>query len=363
MSDLATIVTCIDACGMAGVTPLLVSDPGVGKSSLVRGLAAAQGVPCEVVLGLIREPADFGGLPVVGEDGVHMEAPAWAKRLIAAGRGYALLDELTTVPETTQAAMLGTALDKTVGEAVLPPEVRVVAAANPPEHSSGGSELTPPMANRLCHLDFAPTTEDWIEGMTIGWSAPPASRAIAAGRERQWMIVAQVTGYVRANPHHRYVYPRTAAQAGMAWPSNRSWSMLASVLAHVRDDDAAARQALTFGLVGEGVGVEFLTWVEHMDLPDPVEVIADPSIVDWSVRPDRVMAILLGVVGWASSAGTVAAWQSAWAPLLACCEAGAPDVAAAAARTHGKKRPASAKVPAKVRNAFAPVLAAAGLAA
>ncbi len=363
MSDLATTVTCIDACGMAGITPLLRSNPGVGKSSVVRGLAAAQGVPCEVVLGSIREPADFGGLPVVTDEGVRMEAPAWAKRLIAAGAGYVLLDELTTVPETTQAAMLGTALDKIVGEVVLPPEVRVVAACNPVESSAGGVELTPPMANRLCHLDFTPSADDWLEGMTIGWSAPPASRAIAADAQRRRVMIAQVTGYVRANPHHRYVLPRGAAATGLAWPSNRSWDMLARVLGHVRDDDTAARQALTFGLVGEGVGVEFLTWVAQMDLPDPADVIADPSLVDWSARPDRVWAILSGVVGWASSLGTVAAWQSAWGPLLACCESGSPDVAAAAARVLGKCRPASAKVPAKVRTAFAPVLAAAGIAA
>ena len=57
MTDLSTTVTVIDACGRAAVPVLLISDPGMGKSSLVRGLAAAEGVPCETVLGSIREPA------------------------------------------------------------------------------------------------------------------------------------------------------------------------------------------------------------------------------------------------------------------------------------------------------------------
>lgn len=39
MTDLATAITCIDACGMAGVTPKLEADPGVGKSSHLRALA------------------------------------------------------------------------------------------------------------------------------------------------------------------------------------------------------------------------------------------------------------------------------------------------------------------------------------
>lgn len=137
--------------------------------------------------------------------------------------------------------------------------------------------------------------------------------------------------------------------------------MLAGALANVRDDDAAARQAVAFGLVGEGVGVEFLTWCEQVDLPDPVAVMGDPSIVDWAGRPDRVWAVLSAVVGWAASAGTVEAWRKAWGPLLAAAVAGAPDVAAAAARPLAACRPANARVPAAVREKFTPVLAAAGL--
>ena len=78
MSDLATTVTVIDACGRSQVPVLLLSDPGMGKSSLVRGLAAAEGMPCETVLGSIREPADVAGMPVVTGAGVVLDPPAWA---------------------------------------------------------------------------------------------------------------------------------------------------------------------------------------------------------------------------------------------------------------------------------------------
>lgn len=75
MADLATAVTVLDACGKAGVAVLLLGPAGVGKSSVVRALAAAEGVPCETVLGSIREPADVGGYPVVRPEGVVLEAP------------------------------------------------------------------------------------------------------------------------------------------------------------------------------------------------------------------------------------------------------------------------------------------------
>lgn len=361
MSDLATAVTVIDACGRAGVPVLLLSDPGMGKSSLVRGLAAAAGVPCETVLGSIREPADVAGFPVVAESGVVLSPPAWARRLADAGCGYLLLDELTTCPPAVQAALLAVALDRVVGDLVLPLAIRVIAGANPPDRAADGWELSPPLANRFCHVPFVPSVDEWLDGMTVGWSVPPASRAITPDPTRVEMIKASITGFIRHQPEHLHAFPRSAEGSGGPWPSRRVWTMLAAALAYVRDDDAAARQALVFGLVGEGVGVEFLTWCEHADLPDPATVVADPSVIDWSDRPDRVWAVLSAVVGWAASAGTAGAWRDAWRPLLAAAEAGAPDVAAAAARPLAQCRPASARVPAGVRTRFAPILAAAGL--
>ena len=361
MSDLSTTVTVIDACGRAHVPVLLLSDPGMGKSSLVRGLASAEGVLCETVLGSVREPADVAGLPVVTDSGVVLSPPAWASRLAEAEAGYLFLDELTTCPPAVQAAMLAVALDRVVGDLHLPDGVRVVAGANPPDRASDGWELSPPLANRFCHVTFAPSVDEWLDGMTVGWAAPPASRAITADDARRAAVTAAVTGFIRVKPEHLHAFPVTAAGTGSPWPSRRVWAMLALALANVRDDDHAARQAVVFGLVGEGVGVEFLTWCVQADLPDPVAVVADPSIVDWSDRPDRVWAVLAGVVGWATAQGTVAAWRSAWGPLLAAAQHGAPDVAAAAARPLGRSRPANATVPAAVRTQFAPVLAAAGL--
>src|SRR3546814_14152241 len=119
MPDLATAVTVIDACGRAHVPVLLLSDPGMGKSSLVRGIAAADGLSCETVLGSIREPADVAGLPIVTEGGAVLDPPAWAKRLSAAGAGYLFLDELTNCPPSVPAAELAVAVGWTVGE--LPP--------------------------------------------------------------------------------------------------------------------------------------------------------------------------------------------------------------------------------------------------
>lgn len=361
MSDLATTVTIMDACGRAGVPVLLLGDPGIGKSSFVRGIASNQDLLCETVLGSIREPADLAGLPVVTEQGVVLDPPAWAKRLAAADAGYLFLDELTTCPDTVQAAMLAVALDRTVGDLRLGPEVRIVAGANPPDTAAGGYELAAPLANRFCHVQYAPTTDEWIDGMTTGWSTPPTSRAIDADDLRLATTTATVISFIRTRPELLHALPKDADGLGGAWPSRRTWTMLARTLAHVRDGDDAAVQTLVFGLVGEGAGSEFVKWRQAMDLPSPDAVIADPSIVAWNDRPDRVWAVLSAVVGWAASRGSVQAWRDAWGPMVAAAENGAADVAVAAARTHIRARPARATWPAAVRKSLSPVLEAAGI--
>ncbi|WP_249522365.1 hypothetical protein [Modestobacter marinus] len=257
--------------------------------------------------------------------------------------------------------MLGVALDHVGGDLRLPEAVRVVAGANPPDRAADGWPLTPPLANRFCHLDYTPTVDEWLDGMTTGWGAPPPSRAVATDELRRSASVATVTGFIKTQLNLLHVYPEDAAATSTSWPSRRTWSMLAAALAHVREDDTAATQAITFGLVGEGVGIEYLTWRAAADLPDPAAVVADPSIVAWGERPDRVWAVLSGVVGWAATRGTVEAWRQAWGPLLAAAEHGAPDVAAAAARVLGRARPAKAAAAAAVRTKWAPILVAAGL--
>ena len=96
-----TMLAVIEAAGRAGIAVCLWGDPGTGKSSLIRALAAQQGMPCETVIGSLREPSDFAGLPVVTDTGVRFEAPTWAKRLHQAeDGGYLFLDELSTATPT-----------------------------------------------------------------------------------------------------------------------------------------------------------------------------------------------------------------------------------------------------------------------
>ena len=360
----SSVVTVLRAAGRSGVATLLWGAPGEGKSSVIRALAAADGVGCEVVLGSIREPADFAGLPVVMDTGVSMEAPSWAKRLAAAGNGIAFLDEITTSTPATQAAMLGVALDRKVGDLQLPDAVQVVAAANPPEQAADGYDLAAPLANRFCHIEWKPSVDGWLNGMMSGFSAPQARPVLdLTGEARDAAISASrsvVAAFVRTRPTLLNAVPADPAGAGRAWPSRRTWTMLADTLAFLPATDSDARLMTAEGLVGEAAAVEFLTWARLADLPNPADVLADPSIVEWDDRPDKVWAILAGVVAHCTAAKTATMWRKAWGPLAACADATHADVAASAARSLLSNIPDGATPPAEAK-AFVAILRQAGL--
>jgi MoxR-like ATPase len=366
MSSDLILLRVITAAMSAHVTPLLMGDPGVGKSSLAHTLAEADGGRAEVVLGSLREASDFNGLPVVGADGVFLEAPAWAKRLASGESTHLLLDEVTTVPAHVRKAMLGVILDRTVGDLHLPDSVRILAAANPASIAVDGDDLDAPLANRFLHLDYVPSTDAWIEGMTAGWRVPALDGLVEPTRERKVIARSHVAAFIRHRPDLLHKLPTDAAAAAGPWPSRRTWTMTADVLAALTPcpSDPTGEDAeflAVTGLVGEGAGTEFLTWRRLNDLPDPADVLAAPGDVDWqSLDPSRAWAILAGVIALCTGRRTATAWREAWKPLATAAESGLGDVAAAHAVVLMRARPATATPPREVRK-FTTVLSDAGV--
>ena len=316
-----------------GQPVLLWGDPGQGKTSVLLQVAAALGRPCEVVVGSIREASDFAGLPMRVGDGVSFVPPAWALRCVEDPSTVVFLDELTTAPPSVQAAMLRVVLDREVGDLRLPETVSFVAAANPPESSAGGDDLSAPLANRFCHLDWEVEARDWVAGLVGGWPTPDLPRVPADFSALVHRWEALLGGFVTARPTVLTSVPDDVGGMGRAWPSPRAWTAVARAAAAA--DAAGAhprvRSLLVNGLVGEGAGMEFLRYADRLDLPDPEAVLADPTQLSLSARSDLLLAALAGVTAAVAGDCTEDRWHAAFEVLAHVCEAGQPDVAALAA--------------------------------
>lgn len=350
----------------ARVPVLLWGGAGLGKSSAVREMAAAAGLPCETVIASIREPSDFAGLPIVAEGGsaVHFAPPTWAQRLSSAGDGVLFLDEISTAPPAVQAALLRVVLERTVGDLQLPDGVAVIAAANPPEQAADGWDISPPLANRFCHLDWDLPAGEWADGILGGFTQPAVPRLPADDLQAALLAArASVGAFVTARPHLLHAHPGNEAAAGRAWPSPRSWDMAARLLAAAQISGSLPKVTalLVASAIGPAAAAEFLAWREDLDLPDPEWVLRNPSAFRVPDRGDRAYAALAALTAAVIANNTPARWEAAWQAIAAATGKSQPDLAVAAVRSLIAHRPDGAVPPADVLMTMTPVLRTAGL--
>jgi hypothetical protein len=329
-------------------------------------MAAASRVPCEIVIASIREPSDFAGLPVVDEASatVRFAPPRWAERLAEAGSGILFLDELSTAPPAVQAALLRVVLERTVGDLQLPEGVAIVAAANPPELATDGWDLSAPLANRFCHLDWTLQPSEWAAGILGGFAPPRVARLEEVDIQRAIAPVRGAIGaFVTSHSLHFHAVPSDETSAGRAWPSPRSWDVAARLLAAAELVAAPGVVAtmLAMSAVGPAAAAEFLAWREDVDIPDAEAVLRDPESFRLPDRGDRAYAALAAVTSAVIANNTAERWEAAWRAIAAGTRNGNADIAVAAARSLIGNRPDGAVPPSDVLTAMAPVLRTAGL--
>lgn len=339
----------------ADLPVLLWGEPGIGKTAALTQLAESLDLPLTTVIASVHEPSDFSGLPVVGDDpaeqGVPMAPPDWAVRLVRAGRGLLFLDELSTAPPAVQAALLRLVLERRIGALRLPPEVRIVAAANPRASAADGWELSPPLANRFVHLQWIHDHEVVVRGLAGTW--PRATLPRLDPRllpESVDFARRAVCGLLSARASLVHRLPGNEARQGGPWPSPRSWEMTLRLIAFATAS-GSSREVLSLlvrGTVGDGPGLELLASLDRMDLPDPEELLADPSGAALPERGDLRQAVLDGVVGAVRARPERDRWDAAWALLVRAMETGAPDLVVVPATTLASLRREDWDVPASI---------------
>jgi len=145
-------------CGKAGIPGLIMSDPGIGKSTTLELYSKLMNMNLTVLIASQYAPDDILGIQSVEGGKLKRLSPAWFDEVIEKAKNgkpnLLFIDELTGCDEFIQMPMLELIRTKKLGSYSLPEDTQVMAAGNYEEQLNKAFKMSMPMVNRflICNI-------------------------------------------------------------------------------------------------------------------------------------------------------------------------------------------------------------------
>ncbi len=224
--------------------------PGVGKSSIVRKIAAERKLELLDLRASLLDPTDLRGIPTVDGDNARWCPPSFLPS-DPKSEGLLFFDELNAAPPLVQASLYQLTLDRRVGEYVLPDKWRILAAGNRAEDASVTFRMPAALSNRFIHLDFEVDFDDW----------------------RKWAIDHDIHPLVLSFLSTRQELLFNMDNSDRGFPTPRSWEMVSDILGAIGKVGEA--QDILLGTVGEAATIEFMAYCDNALSEDAIKKILD----------------------------------------------------------------------------------------
>ena len=256
---------------------LLRGAPGVGKSTIVKNIAAKLGIGFIDVRLAQMERVDVCGLPSVENGTTKWNVP---DMMPADQNSYGILffDELTSAPADVQVAAYSLVLDRKIPNSNynLPKGWYIVAAGNRTCDRAVARPLSSALANRFSHYELEANEEDWSN-----WAYSND-------------INPSVTGFIKYRPGLLFKMDGQNLECG--WPSPRSWERVSNILPLFNDEEVLRK--VVFGLIGENVGTEFLAFHKmQKKFDDVLELLTNPKAkINIPMKSDERYAFCSAVI-------------------------------------------------------------------
>lgn len=243
--------------------------PGVGKSDVVRQLAARTKRPLVDIRATLLDPVDLRGIPHINGDGrAHWCPPDF---LSNEENVILFLDELNAAVPLVQAACYQLVLDRKLGEYTMPENAVILAAGNKESDRSVVHRMPSALANRFIHINFDVDFDDW--------------KLWAYSHD----ILPWVIAFLNSRPSLLQNFSPEKNEKAFATP--RTWEKLSKVFEQQPSREIEAE--LAAGVVGEGPSIELLAFYRtYRSLPDPDLVIKNPTEAPVPEEPDAQYAIV-----------------------------------------------------------------------
>ena len=251
----------------AGLVPFLHSSPGLGKSSLVKEIAAERKLKLIDIRLAQSDPTDLNGYPIFnkGTSGIQKAEyvpmdtfPLSTDSIPEGHNGWLLfMDEMSSAPAAVQAAAYKIVLDRMVGQHHLHKNCFIVAAGNLLDDNAVVEEMSTALQSRMIHIVVESDLQEFLK-----WGAKNN-------------LDERIAGFLNYQPQMLHKFDPD--HADMTFPCPRTWEFANRMLQAI--GDVSMDNLVEFsGCVGEGPARDFLTYcVVHSQLPAFEEILANPT--------------------------------------------------------------------------------------
>ena len=264
---------------------------GVGKSSIVRQVAARFGVPLVDLRLTTIEPVDLRGA-IYADDAQRQTV--WFPPEFLPGpdspAGILFLDELTAADQRLQISAYSLILDRRVGHYRLPDGWQVIAAGNASFHGAVCHDMGTALADRMFHFNVQTVIEAFLAyGIENGF-AP------------------EVMAYLRVRPDRLDDTQAQLANDHLVGASPRGWEDVSNVLKSGLSEPA--RRAFVQGRIGAANAAEFFGVLRDLsagaDVPRLLAAARGPDTVAQLPRTlDGLYGMIYGLVGASTDQATI----------------------------------------------------------
>lgn len=163
-----SIFSALKVSELSGVPVLLMSNPGIGKSTTVSMFADVRGYHLELLRGNSTSETEILGYDVAdtkeNSDTTKHLRPSWFTNILEKDKEgiptLLFLDEITTANSFVQAALLHLVFERKVGKEPLPKSTLIVSAGNYAQNLDHNMNMLPPLMNRFMLFNIIPKVSD-----------------------------------------------------------------------------------------------------------------------------------------------------------------------------------------------------------
>ena len=260
-------IKCLLGAISASEPVIIWGPPGVGKSDMVRQVAASDSRELRDVRAVQLDPVDLRGLPYIDHGVSRWAIPDF---LPQTGRGLLFLDEINRSAAMVQNACLQLILDRRLGDYKLPDGWEIVAACNRESDGGGVTKMTSALTSRFTHIEVEPDLDDWCRWADLNG------------------VSLALISFLRWRPELLHQFDRNER----SFPCPRTWAKVNRILAQKLDSDI--EYLLIVGLVGQAAAVQFAAFQRvYKSLPNLDSILLNPS--SESIPTDSAVLYALSV--------------------------------------------------------------------